>query len=196
MHKLAKSGQIPQLPNGRYDLAAVQKALAENIEPSRQRRVHPAKRGSGERLGEQAKTGVNTPAAKPIATLADAAEAVQLIRHILEEEGVKVGAAVDFQGARTAELILKTRERWLKIEVEEGRLCDTQTVHSEAFRMARATRDQFQNWPSQVGALIANELGVADIPKVIIVLENYVRRFLTELTDPKLRLVKQDREDT
>jgi hypothetical protein len=192
MHKLAKSGQIPKQMNGRYNLAAVQAALAANIEPGRARggrRVHLAQKPPS---SEHAPEEVNTPDAKPIETLTDAAKAVSLIRQILENEGVKVGAAIDFQGARTAELILKAHALAQKLDVEAGRLCNKSEVMADIFKMARADRDRLMNWPSQVGALIAHELG-SETVKTIIVLENYIRQYLIEISDPELCL-ERDRK--
>lgn len=187
LHKLSQRGQIPKQTNGRYNLRAVQEALKANIEPSRAKRV----RAPGEHpKGERVNTRVNKRAAKPVKTPEEAAEAISLIRGILEAEGAAAGV-IDFQAARTAELILKTRERALRMDVESGRLCDVQTLHDCVFKFARTQRDMIQNWPSQVGAIIAGELGLADIPMTIITLEKYIRQLLIDIAEsPKFELTK------
>jgi phosphoribosyl-dephospho-CoA transferase len=67
-----------------------------------------------------------------------------LIRGILESEGAAAGV-VDFQAARTAELILKTRERALRMEVDQGRLCDVDAVYRGVSTLSRNQRDTLQN---------------------------------------------------
>jgi hypothetical protein len=188
LHKLAAKGQIPKQENGRFNLAAVQAALKANLEPSRAKRAP----GVHQVVSEQpASEQVNK---KLVKTPEEAAEAVSLIRGILESEGAAAGV-IDFQAARTAELILKTRERALKMEVDSGRLCDVDAVYDGVFRLSRAQRDTLQNWPSQVGAMIASELG-SDIVTTIIVLEKYIRQHLVDFVehyrdeDINLRLTK------
>jgi hypothetical protein len=94
---------------------------------------------------------------------------------------------IDFNATRTAELILKSRERWLRYEVDSGRLVDKATVEKQVFAFARQNRDALMNWPSQIGPLLAAELGVEQV-KLVILLENYVRRFLEETSQPEWRL--------
>lgn len=177
LHRLARNGQIPRLPDGKFDLAAVQKALAANIDPSRARHKGPCERSACEHVNKKP---------KPVKTLDDAAEAVSLIRRVLEEEGVASGT-IDYQAARTADLILKARERALKMEIESGRLVEADVVRNAVFDLARQDRDSWQNWPSQIGPLLASELG-ADIAKTITVLEDFVRRHLGERSQAALRL--------
>jgi hypothetical protein len=175
LHRLARKGQIPRLANGKFDLAAVQAALKANLEPSRAKRVHSK--------GEQsARERVNK---KPVKTPEDAAEAVSLIRGILEQQGAVVGV-VDFQAVRTALLILQTRERALRMEVESGRLCDVDTVRNRVFALARADRDALQNWPSRISAIMASELGV-DPAVLVLTLERHLRDHLVERSDHALR---------
>lgn len=178
LHKLAKSGQITALPNGRYDLATVQRALSVNIDPARRRGVHLA---SGEQRGERSSEQVNASPPRPVSTPEDAAEAITLIRRILEEEGATVGK-VDYQAARTAEMILKSRERALRLEVESGKLVDGTTITKKMFEFSRRNRDAWSNWPSQIAPLLASDLGVDQV-RLVVLLENYVRRHLTEMAD-------------
>jgi hypothetical protein len=130
---------------------------------------------------ESTPRGLHPPRSK-VTTIEDAKLAVTLVKQVLREEG-SVASVVDLEAARTAETILKARERWLKIEATSGRLVDREAVEREIFALARADRDRLMNWPSQIGPLLANELGVADIPKVIIGLEKYVRQHLKECSE-------------
>ena len=180
LHKLAKAGQIQALPNGRYDLASVQKALAANIDPSRRRAAHPA---AGERPGEQKPARVNAPTSSRISTPEEAAEAVSLVRRVLEEEGVKC-AVVDFSAARTAELILKSHARKQRLDVESGKLVDHDTAKRKTFEMSRRDRDAWANWPSRVSPMMAADLDV-DPVKLVIVLEKYVRQQQLDNSQPE-----------
>lgn len=181
LHKLAKAGKIPQLPNGRYDLAAVQRALDSNLEPSR------AKRSLGEQIdldGEQ----VNT---SPPRTKQEARQAVTMIQEVLESEGAYHGK-VDFNAARTAELILKARARWIEMEQQAKRLVCAKTVKEMSFKFAREYRDALMNWPSQIGAMLAHEIG-SDPVLTMIALEKYVRQHLTEIaTEAQMRAAAED----
>ncbi|TWI73788.1 hypothetical protein IQ16_01932 [Bradyrhizobium huanghuaihaiense] len=123
-------------------------------------------------------TGLH-PSAAPIATPEDAQRAVSLIKQILEQEG-SAASVVDLNVARTAETILRARERHLRIEVASGRLVDGKTIEAEIFNIARQDRDAWLNWPAQVGPLLASELGIPEIPKVIITLEKHVRELLRQ----------------
>jgi hypothetical protein len=171
LHKLAKNGQIPQLSNGRYDLAAVQKALDSNLDPSRR------KRSQGEQKAVHSDEQVNKKISEP----EDAKRAVSLIRQVLESESA-YGGVIDFNAARTAELIVKTHQRWLEVEMQAKRLVDVQVVEELAFKFAREYRDCLMNWPSQIGAMLAFEIG-SDPVRTIIALEKYIRQHLTEISD-------------
>lgn len=69
--------------------------------------------------------------------------------------------------------------RQLEFEVKSGRLIDADAVQTESFNQARQERDALMNWPSRVSPLIAAELG-CDQVKLAVVLEKYVREFLSE----------------
>ncbi|MCP1851231.1 MULTISPECIES: hypothetical protein [unclassified Bradyrhizobium] len=171
LHKLAKTGKIPQLPNGRYDLAAVQRALDGNLEPSR------AKRSQGEQNSVDPGEQVNSSALR---SKKEAKQAVTMIQEVLETEGAYHGK-IDFNAARTAELILKARARYIEIEHQAKRLVDANVVKESAFGFAREYRDALMNWPSQIGAMLAHEIG-SDPVVTMIALEKYVRQHLTEIS--------------
>lgn len=177
LHKLAKAGKIPQLSNGRYDLAAVQRALESNLEPSR------AKRSQGERNPAGPGEQVNGRTPRPtISAPADAEQAVSVIREVLEREGAFKGI-VDFNAARTAELILKSYGRWLDNEERTKGLIDAKAACEWVSDWAREVRDAWLNWPSRIGALLADDIG-SDSVKTMIALEKHVREHLSELADP------------
>lgn len=159
--------------DGKFDKDEVLTALGPKISAAPVDRVDNRRESTPGRL--------HSPQSK-VTTIEDAKLAITLVKQVLREEG-SVASVVDLEAARTAETILKARERWLKLEAASGRLVDSEAVKHEIFALARADRDRLLNWPSQVGPLLANELGVADIPKVIIGLEKYVRQHLMECSE-------------
>ena len=163
LHKLAKSGQIPQRPDGTFDLAAVRAALESNLDPARKAAVHePVHRSP-----KSERPVVNAPAA--VCTPDDAAEAVALIAQVLREEGVEADGPVDYSAARTAETILKARERHLKILQRRKELVPLAQQQKHVSDAIVAIRQIWQRMPSRHGAAMAAELGVsaADLDRVL-----------------------------
>lgn len=125
---------------------------------------------------------------RKVRTEADAKEAIAFIQRILREEGAPAGRLLDFDLVRTAETILKARERELRMQVVAGKLVDADAVHAEVFRLAREDRDALTNWPSQAAPLIAAEIG-ADAVKLAVSMDKYVRLYLAERAErPELHV--------
>ena len=101
LRRLATAGKIPRREDGTFDEAAVRKALESRTGPHRAR---PLNKPSG-------------PKPRPVVTPADAREAVSLIAEILAEEGRPLarGRPPSFDDLRSAESILKSRDRALKL---------------------------------------------------------------------------------
>ena len=163
---VAKKWIVP-LADGSFDEAAARAAYVSRADPARTkvRRENPV---------------------PSVATPADAKAAVSLVRQILMDEGMPAGGAMDFDQARTADVILKTRERALRMEVESGKLVDADVVRDEVFKLSRADRDAWVNWPSRVAPLLAAEFGLP-LVALALALEREVRAHLFERADPKLR---------
>jgi hypothetical protein len=145
LRRLAADGKIPRNRDGSFDEAAVRKSLDKRTGPHRARP-----------LKEQ--VDVRTP--PPVANLADARAAVSLIQQILREEGRPVSGPPSFDDLRSAESILKTRERALRLSIKRGELVDKRQAMEVTFNLARQLRDGVQNWPAQVAAVMAGELQV------------------------------------
>jgi len=163
LSRLAKKGRIPRNPDGTYEEQAVRSALKNNTNPAR------AKPLPG---GVDQQSTVNTEA--------DAREAVTPVQKILAEEGE--GDLTGFDAARTAETILKVRERDIGLAKTRGELVDKQKTLAKVFALARAERDIWQQWPARVAALMAAELQV-DPHRMEAILDSYVRQHLGELAD-------------
>jgi hypothetical protein len=145
LRRLASEGKIPRNADGSFSEAAVRKTLDKRTGPHRSRALRePA--------------DVRTP--PPVASIADARAAVSLIQQILREEGRPVSGPPSFDDLRSAESILKTRERALRLAVRRGELVDKRQAIEVTFNLARQLRDGVQNWPAQVAAVMAGELQV------------------------------------
>lgn len=97
-----------------------------------------------------------------------------------EDLGESVPKTGTFQQARTAgeyyrAMFMKERLRKFKNE-----LIEREKVNEHIFRLGRATRDVFLNWPTRDAALIAAALGV-DEHKTRVILDERVRNLLSEL---------------
>lgn len=82
--------------------------------------------------------------------------------------------------AKTANEVLKSQERRLKLMTLKGELVDRARAEALVFRLARETRDTWLNWPARAAALIAAELSI-DPAAMQKVLEAHVRAHLGEL---------------
>ena len=125
------------------------------------------------------------PALKPVPEAA-----VTAVGDTLREEGLAaptLGSGTTFLQAKTANEVLKTKERKLRLQKQKGELIDKSKTLALVFKLARQERDAWVTWPARVAALMAAELGVqpALMQKV---LEAHVRSHLEDLTEVKLDL--------
>ena len=100
----------------------------------------------------------------------------------LREHGLPApsGGGATFLQAKTANEVLKSQERRLKLQKLKGELVDRARAEALVFRLARETRDAWVNWPARAAALIAAELEL-DPATMQKVLEAHVRAHLDEL---------------
>ena len=145
LHALSAKGLIPHLPSGKYDLDAVASALARNLDPARSR--------------TNARASERTNSKPKISTEGEAREAVALIARVLQGEGVATGD-IDFNAARTAETILKTYERDLKIAERRKELVPLAAVKLHVEKAFIGYRQAIQRLPSRHVPEMAATLGV------------------------------------
>ena len=112
VRKAAKAGRIKKLDDGTYDLEAASAAWGRSTDPA------------------TSKVRTVREPANPVvvSTEDDAREAVSLIARVLREEGGAPIGVLGFDDARTAETILKARERAPKIEAKQKRLIPADQV--------------------------------------------------------------------
>jgi hypothetical protein len=123
------------------------------------------------------------PAPAPAAKLKPVPNAaLSAVGDTLRENGLPPPATggATFLQAKTANEVLKSQERRLKLQKLKGELVDRARAEALVFRLARQERDAWVNWPARAAALIAAELGLepATMQKV---LEAHVRAHLDEL---------------
>ena len=178
VRKAVKSGRINRLADGTVDPVAARAAWQAGTDPARSKVRTQARTTSKVRT-----TGSQGPAS--VRTEDDARVAVTLIARILAEEGIEDdGQGIDFSKARTAELILKARQRDLDQAAQSRRLVDRGAAEKLFFDTARELRDAWMTWPARVAIEMADELHV-DARLLTTILTVHVRKHIAELGEPE-----------
>lgn len=178
LQRQAGAGTIPRNADKSFDEDAVRKALAERLDPARAKPLKPA---AGEAV-----PSLPHVAAPPVATLEDAQEAVALIRRILAEEGRAIEGAPTFDDVRSADLILKARERALSLAVQEGELTPTRPALKHIAEAFSGYKRELQAMPARLGAQMAAEIG-CDVGALDRALTKAIREYLEMLSAPVVR---------
>lgn len=168
VQKAIKTNRIVFHQDGSIDAAASDKKRAAETDPSQQR-------------GRQAPE--NRVAPVP-------ADAVGAVNEALSDAGLQPPSdpgLTTFVQARTANEILKAKERKVRLAKLSGSLVDANRAAALVFALGRQERDSWLNWPARVAAQMAAELGV-DGRAMMLLLDTYVRRHLDELSEIKLPL--------
>ncbi|MFO1144393.1 MAG: hypothetical protein U1E59_18860 [Amaricoccus sp.] len=171
IQKAKLAGRLVLHPDGSIDAAASDARRAAATDPSKQRGARAPER-TAERPAQS-----SSPKLKPVPTAA-----VIAVGDTLRENGLPspAGGGATFLQAKTANEVLKSQERRLKLQKLKGELVDRARAEALVFRLARETRDAWVNWPARAAALIAAEMG-ADPAAMQKVLEAHVRAHLDEL---------------
>lgn len=165
IQKAKAAGRLVLYADGSIDPEASEARRAVATDPSKQRREPP-------------------PKLKPVPNAA-----LSAVGDTLRENGLPPPATggATFLQAKTANEVLKSQERRLKLQKLKGELVDRARAEALVFRLARETRDTWVNWPARAAALIAAELGL-DPAAMQKVLEAHVRAHLDELAEARLDL--------
>ncbi len=154
----------------RINVEEADRQLAANLDPARRKASKAAPRLRG--------AEIKTPAA--------AADAVALIKGVLRDEGVETDGTVDYGLARTAELILRARDRALKIAERRKELVPLDPVRRHAFETFVRFRRAIQAMPSRHVPEMAAKLE-CDPGKLQAELDRMIHATLTELSAPVIR---------
>ncbi|MFO1107518.1 MAG: hypothetical protein U1E34_15640 [Amaricoccus sp.] len=177
-------------PDGSIDAEASDARRAAATDPSKQRGAR-----TPEQSAERPQLS-SSPKLKPVPNAAVAAVGDTLREHGLPSPS---GSGATFLQAKTANEVLKSQERRLKLQKLKGELVDRARAEALVFRLARETRDAWVNWPARAAALIAAELSAscseAVGQKIILdpatmqkVLEAHVRAHLDDLAEGRIDL--------
>ncbi len=170
IQKAKVAGRLVLFDDGSIDAAASDKKRAATTDPSKQRGTAKAK-------------------LKPVPNAA-----LSAVGDTLREQGMRApatGTSTTFLQAKTANEVLKTQERRLKLQKMKGELVDKARATALVFRLAREERDAWINWPARAAALMAAELSAAlsetdvdvtvDTSLMQNILETHVRAQLVDL---------------
>lgn len=175
LSRAAKEGRIPRNDDGTYDEMAVRAAIEKSFNPARDKPLLPV-------------DGVADVADNDeVTTQEQAVAAVTLVRRVLEEEGRKVGdGGVTFDDARTAETILKAREKAQSIAKEAGELLPCDEVIRHVASAFSNYKKALLELPSRIGAQMAAELG-CDVGELDRALTKALHDHLNSLAAPVVR---------
>ena len=87
-----------------------------------------------------------------------------------------------FQQAKTADIYYRAMLAKAKLKMVTGETIDRKKAGAHAFNLGRSLRDLFVSFATRYGALIAADLG-ADEHKTVVVLDEYIRKLLSESKD-------------
>lgn len=171
VRKAIASGRISVEEDGTIDPDKADRAWGSSSDPAQVRpvvKVPPQPRG--------------TPRPVPMA-------AVEAVRETLRESGEAAPGTgnMTFVQARTANEVIKAQDRRIRLGKLKGDLVDRSRAVSTVFSLARRERDAWVQWPARIAALMAAELRV-DAHLMETILEQHVRRHLTELSDVRVEL--------
>jgi hypothetical protein len=89
--------------------------------------------------------------------------------------------------ARTVNEVVKAQTNKVRLARLKGELVDRPQAIAHVFKLARAERDAWLNWPARISAQMAAKLGV-DVHTLHVALETAVREHLQELGDVRPRV--------
>ncbi len=160
VRKAIKTGRITPEPDGTIDPQKADAEWAANTDSAQQR-------------------GQRQQKAVPV-------DAVNAVREATGESALPSGGTTLLQ-ARTANEVLKAQTAKVRLARLKGELVDRAKALAHVFKLARAERDAWLNWPARVSSQMAAELGV-DAHALHVMLEREVCRHLEELGDPAPRV--------
>jgi len=171
VRKAIQSGRITLGDDGRIDPQLADAQWSVNTDAAQQRKAVPQRE-----VPQEAVTSVR--------------EALSATPSPLGGMGASTSASAGgttLMQAKTANEVLKAQTNKVRLARLKGELVDKDQAVAHVFRMARAERDAWLNWPARVAAQMASALG-ADSHALHVLLEKAVRDQLTALGDLAVRL--------
>lgn len=167
VRKAIKSGRISKEPDGTIDVERADKAWLANT--------------SAPRLDVPES---NQPQQKQLIPVPKSA--TDITRDTLAKHGQALAEddAITYHHAKEANEILKNELIRLDVDVRKGKLIDRQKVYDHIFQLARQERDAWLAWPTRIAnQLAAEEANLNDPSCLQLLLERYVRDYISELGD-------------
>ena len=115
------------------------------------------------------------------------AAALDAVADTLREQGGQSGGGTTYMQAKAANEVLKAQTNRIRLQQLKKELVDRSKALAHVFKLARAERDAWMNWPARVSSQMAAELGV-DAHRMHVTLETYVRQHLSELAEIQPRV--------
>ncbi len=165
--KAIDTGRISQLPDGTIDPVVADAQWAANTTPTRRS------------VTGEAREVPQAPAA--------VREIPQASSKVVREAGEPSTPALSTGGtsllqARTVNEVVKAQTNKVRLARLKGELVDRSQAVAHVFKLARAERDAWLNWPARISAQMAAGLGVE--PHVLhVALDAAVRQQLQDLGD-------------
>ncbi len=162
VRKAIEAGRITPNADGTINAAQADAQWSKNTDAAQQRGKH-----------------------KPVSN-----EAIAGIRETLGESAGAFepkGGGTTLLQAKTANEVLKAHTNRVRLARLKGELVNRDQAVAHVFKMARAERDAWLNWPARVAAQMAADLN-ADGHTLHVLLEKAVRNHLIELGDLTVRL--------
>ena len=157
VHKAIRAGRITPEADGSIDPDKADRDWAKNSDTP--------KEGTKRRAETVA---VKEPAGEPVATALNA-------------------GGTSLLQARTVNEVVKAQTNKVRLARLKGELVDRPQAIAHVFKLARAERDAWLNWPARISAQMAAKLGV-DVHTLHVALETAVREHLQELGDVRPRV--------
>ena len=167
--KAIDTDRISQLPDGTIDPAAADAQWAANTAPTRRSVADLPSDKSAPQLSAATR---ETPQAAASTTR----EAVEPPTPVLSSGGTSL------LQARTVNEVVKAQTNKVRLARLKGELVDRSQAVAHVFKLARAERDAWLNWPARISSQMAAGLGVD--PHVLhVALDAAVRQQLQDLGD-------------
>ncbi len=169
--KAIDTGRITPLPDGTIDPVAADAQWAANTTPTR--RSVTAELREVPQATVAAREMLQTPASVSSRPQRDAADP--------PTAALSTGGTSLLQ-ARTVNEVVKAQTNKVRLARLKGELVDRSQAVAHVFKLARAERDAWLNWPARVSAQMAAGLGV-DPHMLHVALDAAVRQQLQDLGD-------------
>ena len=169
--KAIDTGRITQLPDGTIDPVAADTQWAANTTPTRRSVVTEANAAP-----QDSAAGREMPQVSASASARPPREAPDPPTPALSSGGTSL------LQARTVNEVVKAQTNKVRLAQLKGELVDRTQAVAHVFKLARAERDAWLNWPARISSQMAAGLGVD--PHVLhVALDAAVRQQLQDLGD-------------